>query len=104
MTTPNTIRATLLVLYSAQLEECRRFYSDLGLGFTAEQHGQGPRHYAAVLADDAVFEIYPARPDQQTGALRLGLAINGNTATPRLAPGRHLLTDPDGRTVEIHAI
>jgi catechol 2,3-dioxygenase-like lactoylglutathione lyase family enzyme len=104
MTTPNTIRATLLVLYSPRLEECHSFYSDLGLGFTAEQHGQGPRHYAAVLADGSVFEIYPARPNRQTGALRLGLAISGDTATPRLAPGRHLLNDPDGRTVEIHAI
>ena len=103
MTTPNTIRATLLVLYTPQLEECRRFYHDLGLDLTAEQHEQGPRHYAAVLADGAVFEIYPARPDRLTGALRLGLAVNGDTATPRLVPGRHLLTDPDGRTVEIHA-
>ena len=103
MTNPTTIRVTLLVLYSPQLEECRSFYSDLGPGFTAEQHGQGPRHYAAVLADGGVFEIYLARPDRQTGALRLGLAINGDTATPRLAPRRHLLTDPDGRNVEIHA-
>jgi hypothetical protein len=80
-----------------------RFHSDLGLAFTAEQHGQGPRHYAAVLADDAVFEIYPACPERQTGGLRLGLGISGAGATPAIAPGRHLLTDPDGRTVEIHA-
>jgi catechol 2,3-dioxygenase-like lactoylglutathione lyase family enzyme len=103
MTTSNAIRATLLVLYSPRLEECHRFYSDLGLDFAAEQHGQGPRHYAAVLTDGAVFEIYRANPDRQTGALRLGLAINGAAATPQLAVGRHLLTDPDGRTVEIHA-
>jgi catechol 2,3-dioxygenase-like lactoylglutathione lyase family enzyme len=103
MTISTTIRATLLVLYTPQLEECHRFYSDLGLSFIAEQHGQGPRHYAAVFADSAIFEIDPARPDRQTGALRLGLAINGAAATPALTPGRHLLTDPDGRTVEIHA-
>ena len=103
MTTSNAIHTTLLVLYSPRMEECHRFYSDLGLDFTAEQHGQGPRHYAAVLSNGTVFEIYPARPDRQTGALRLGLAINGATATPALDPGRHLLTDPDGRTVEIHA-
>jgi catechol 2,3-dioxygenase-like lactoylglutathione lyase family enzyme len=98
-----TVRATLLVLYSPQIEECRTFYSGLGLNFAAEQHGQGPHHYAAVLADGAVFEIYPARPDRQTGALRLGLAVTGSATTPSLDPGRHLLTDPDGRTVEIHA-
>jgi catechol 2,3-dioxygenase-like lactoylglutathione lyase family enzyme len=103
MTDPSTVRTTLLVLYSRQAEGCRRFYSDLGLSFVTEQHGQGPEHYAAVLVDGTVFEIYPARPERETGALRLGLAVNGTTATPPLAPGRHVLTDPDGRTVEVHA-
>jgi catechol 2,3-dioxygenase-like lactoylglutathione lyase family enzyme len=103
MSTPNAIRTTLVVLYSPRLEECRRFYSDLGMNFTAEQHGQGPQHYAAVFIDGAVFELYPARSDRQTGALRLGLAIDGTTTSPTLTPGHHVLTDPDGRTVEIHA-
>ncbi|MET8681764.1 glyoxalase/bleomycin resistance/dioxygenase family protein [Streptomyces sp. NPDC004647] len=103
MSDPNSIRANLLVLYSPQLEECRRFYSDLGLCFAAEQHGGGPRHYAANFVDGAVFEIYPARPGRETGILRLGLAITGAAAAPPLAPGRHLLTDPDGRTIDIHA-
>jgi catechol 2,3-dioxygenase-like lactoylglutathione lyase family enzyme len=103
MTDPGSIRATLLVLYSARLEECRGFYGDLGLSFTTEQHGQGPEHYAAVLADGVVFELYPARPDRESGALRLGFTVTGAAATPPLAPGRHLLTDPDGRTVEVDA-
>jgi catechol 2,3-dioxygenase-like lactoylglutathione lyase family enzyme len=103
MSDPSSIRATLLALYSPRLEECRAFYSDLGLRFASEQHGQGPRHYAAVLADGAVFEIYPARPGRETGILRLGLAIVGAAATPPLAPGHHVLTDPDGRTVAIHS-
>ena len=103
MSDPSSIRATLLVLYSPRLEECRAFYSDLGLRFATEQHGQGPRHYAATLTDGAVFEIYPARPGRETGILRLGLAIIGAAATPPLVPGRHLLTDPDGRTVDIHS-
>ncbi len=94
-----TVRATLLVLYSTRMEECRDFYGGLGLDFAAERHGQGPGHYAAVLADGVVFEIYPARPDRRTGSLRLGLAVNRSATT--LAPGRHLLTDPDGRTVEV---
>ncbi|HET9173585.1 MAG TPA: hypothetical protein VFN97_29415 [Actinospica sp.] len=96
-------RSTLLVLYTTRLEECREFYSALGLSFSAEQHGQGPRHYAAVLADGAVFELYPTDPDRESGTLRLGFAIAGATATPPLAPGRHRLTDPDGRIVELHA-
>jgi catechol 2,3-dioxygenase-like lactoylglutathione lyase family enzyme len=103
MTDPSTIRTTLLVLYASRMEGCRRFYSDLGLSFATEQHGQGPVHYAAVLNDGVVFEIYPASPDQETGALRLGLTVSGANATPPLTPGRHLLTDPDGRTVEVHA-
>ena len=101
MSGPSSIRTTLLVLYSPRLEECRRFYGDLGLRFATEQHGQGPRHYAATLADGTVFEIYPARPGRETGALRLGLTITGAAATPPLAPGRHLIEDPDGRTIDI---
>jgi catechol 2,3-dioxygenase-like lactoylglutathione lyase family enzyme len=96
-------RVTLLVMYTSRLEDCRSFYRNLGLDFTAEQHGRGPEHYAAVLADGAVLELYPARAFRQTDALRLGLAVDGTTASPPLAPGRHTLTDPDGRTVEILA-
>lgn len=96
-------RLTLLVLYTPQLERCRDFYAGLGLTFAAEQHGQGPQHYAAVLTDGTVFELYPARPGRQTDALRLGLAIDGRAATPALTPGHALLTDPDGRSVAVHA-
>lgn len=101
MTDAGSIRATLLVLYCARLEACRDFYA--GLSFTAEQHGEGPGHYAAVLADGAVFELYPATTDRESGALRLGLTVTDSTATAPLAPGCHRLTDPDGRTVEVHA-
>jgi catechol 2,3-dioxygenase-like lactoylglutathione lyase family enzyme len=103
MTDSSSVQVTLLVLYSTRLEECRRFYDDLGLGFTAEQHGQGPEHYTAVLGNDVVFELYPARPDRESGALRLGFAITGAAATPPLTAGLHRLTDPDGRTVEVLA-
>jgi hypothetical protein len=37
------------------------------------------------------------------GAVRLGFTVTGTAATPPLAPGSHRLTDPDGRTVEVHA-
>jgi hypothetical protein len=101
---PSGVRATLLVLYSPRLEECRRFYGGLGLRFATEQHGAGPLHYAAILGDGTVLELYPARPGRETGALRLGLTVQGATATPPLSPGHHQLTDPDGRTVAVHAI
>ncbi|MGW1770395.1 glyoxalase/bleomycin resistance/dioxygenase family protein [Streptomyces sp. NPDC002104] len=98
------LRVSLLVLYTPRLEECRRFYADLGLAFTAERHGRGPEHYAAVLPDGMVLELCPAREDRLTGALRLGLAVDTRAVRPRMAPGRHLLVDPDGRTVEVTAV
>lgn len=103
MTSPGPIRVTLLVLYTPQLEECRNFYARLGLAFTTEQHGHGPEHFAAVLADGTVFELYPSTPGRQTNTLRLGLAIEGNAASPPLDKGHHQVTDPDGRTVEVLA-
>lgn len=99
MTMPPRLRLTLLVLYTPRLEECRVFYSALGLAFTAEHHGEGPEHHAAVLPDGTVLELYPDRPGRRTGALRFGFEV---LATPALTPGRHLLTDPDGRTVDVH--
>lgn len=103
MTSPGAIRVTLLVVYTPQLEECRKFYAGLGLAFTTEQHGRGPVHFAAILADGAVFELYPSTPRHQTNTLRLGLAIEGNAADPPLDKGHHQVTDPDGRTVEVLA-
>ncbi|WP_323182732.1 glyoxalase/bleomycin resistance/dioxygenase family protein [Streptomyces sp. NBC_00347] len=100
----STARVSLLVLYTPRLEDCRRFYAELGLAFTAERHGRGPDHYAAVLPDGMVLELYPAGDDRLTGVLRLGLAVDASAARPPLAPGRHRLVDPDGRTVEITAV
>ncbi|MFF5212745.1 VOC family protein [Streptosporangium sp. NPDC000396] len=93
------MRANLLVIYSSRIEDCRDFYGSLGLDFRAEQHGNGPRHYAAVLPDGLVVEIYPAAAAGATGALRLGFAVEG---LPGHAAGRHVLRDPDGRAVEVH--
>lgn len=97
-----SLRTTLIVIYSPLLEQCRRFYEALGLTFAAEKHGNGPEHYAAVLPDGMVFELYPATSERHTGSLRLGFSVDGHVAG--LRPGRHLLTDPDGRTVDVHAV
>ncbi|WP_330158239.1 metal-dependent phosphohydrolase [Nocardiopsis tropica] len=99
-----TPRSTLVVIYTDRAEECRSFYTALGLGFLREQHGQGAVHHAAVLADGVVFEIYPATAERSTGAVRLGFTVNGRLATPPLEPGRHTLTDPDGRAVDVVAV
>ncbi|WP_017623506.1 VOC family protein [Nocardiopsis chromatogenes] len=95
-------RLSLLVLYTDRLEECRAFYSALGLSFAKEKHGDGPEHHAAVLADGTVVELYPVL-SAPTGPVRLGLEVDGRRATPPLPPGRHVVTDPDGRKVEVRA-
>lgn len=99
-----TPRATLVVIYTDRVEECRSFYTALGLGFLRERHGQGHEHHAAVLADGVVFEIYPATAERSTGAVRLGFTVDGRLASPPLEPGRHTLTDPDGRAVDVVAV
>ncbi|WP_406279866.1 VOC family protein [Embleya sp. NBC_00896] len=88
---------TLIVLYTHRLDACREFYASLGLTLVRERHGTGPEHHAAVLPDGTVLELYPARPDRVTGYLRLGLVLTN----PPLPPGGHILTDPDGRTLDI---
>ncbi|WP_425568755.1 VOC family protein [Nonomuraea antimicrobica] len=91
-------RASLVVIYTGRLEECREFYTSLGLEFEAEQHGDGPPHYAAVLHDGLVIELYPGGPERRTGALRLAFEVDGLSGG---APGRQVLRDPDGRPVEV---
>ncbi|MEY9210841.1 VOC family protein [Thermobifida halotolerans] len=88
----------LVVIYTERLEECRAFYAGLGLDLVAERHGSGPAHYAAVLADGAVVELYPCGDRAATGRLRLGLTVSGAPPEPRT------LRDPDGRTVEVRGV
>ncbi|MEU8041090.1 hypothetical protein [Streptosporangium sp. NPDC049078] len=94
------IHASLIVIYTDQLDACHGFYSRLGLTFVKEQHGAGPEHYAATL-DGTVFELYPATSRRPaTGSLRLGFTVPADAVT--LSPGRHVLTDPDDRVVELY--
>ncbi|WP_424215926.1 VOC family protein (plasmid) [Streptomyces sp. BI20] len=93
----------LLVLYTHRLEECRAFYSGIGLELVPECHGDGPEHYAATLAGGAVLELYPATRRPETGYLRLGLTLPAGGPEDR-SPGRRTLTDPDGRTVVLTVV
>ncbi|MFH8632456.1 VOC family protein [Streptomyces lydicus] len=94
----------LVVLYTERLEACRDFYAGLGLTFQRERHGEGPEHYAAVLGE-GVVELYPASSARPaTGSLRLGLVVSAKDAAaarPARPAGRQIVTDPDGRTVEV---
>ncbi|WP_371793052.1 glyoxalase/bleomycin resistance/dioxygenase family protein [Streptomyces sp. NBC_01471] len=87
----------LTVIYTERLDDCHTFYAGLGLDFDKEQHGTGPEHYATVLDGGMVFELYPAGGRPPTGRLRLG--FTGRASTGWRPVGRHVLTDPDGRTV-----
>ncbi|MFD4835396.1 VOC family protein [Streptomyces uncialis] len=93
------MRATLLVIYTPDLDACRDFYAGFGLLLVRERHGTGPVHYAAELDGGFVFEVYPADGKEPTGPARLAFSV---PAGP-LPPGTHRLTDPDGRTVVVTA-
>lgn len=100
---------TLLVLYVADLDESRRFYSLLGLDFTEEQHGDGPMHCAATLHGGAVFELYPAGGKTVTRT-RLGFAVLGREAVAEALRSagftvkrQSLAIDPDGNRVQLQA-
>jgi lactoylglutathione lyase len=107
------VKLNLLVLRTPRLDDLKRFYSALGALFESERHGNGPEHYAAILEDDLVLELYPTlngvQPDP---GQRLGLRVDdigetlrllGQAATPRQTQWgmRALVRDPDGRAVEL---
>lgn len=90
----------LLVIYTARLEECRAFYSELGFTLAPEQHGSGPLHYSTRFSRTTLCEFYPAsdRSPATGPGLRLSLTLRPHPASPSpLPPGDHTLTDPDGR-------
>ncbi|TVQ51986.1 MAG: hypothetical protein EA355_16035 [Rhodobacteraceae bacterium] len=107
---------SLVVLRAADVAALAAFYGDLGVGFTWEQHGEGPRHATARLGD-TVLEIYPqtAGGSSSSGA-RIGLIVRSIDAalTSVARPGaiiappedspwgrRCVLRDPAGHAVEL---
>jgi lactoylglutathione lyase len=101
---------TRLVLYVADLDRSRRFYSLLGLVFVEERHGDGPLHYSAELPTGIVMELYAAGEKPVTRT-RLGFMVQDRAATvdalrrngftvKRLS----LAIDPDGNRVELHDV
>jgi lactoylglutathione lyase len=106
----------LIVLHVHDIEKSKAFYSLLGLSFSEEKHGAGPRHYAAVL-DGLVFEIYPCRANVPVSPLRIGFhvvavddLVEGLRAhdipivnEPNDSPWgrRAVVADPDGNRVEL---
>jgi catechol 2,3-dioxygenase-like lactoylglutathione lyase family enzyme len=95
-----SVRLGLLVLYCSDLEACVEFYRGLGLALERERHGGGAEHYAAVLDEGVVFELYPGTAGA-TGSMRVGLTIvrDGVWAGPDHEGG--VLRDPEGRVVDL---
>lgn len=107
---------SLLVLRAQDIERTRQFYELLGLRFTREKHGSGPKHFAAVLPGDTVLEIYPSRRARAEEGVRLGLRLDDpEEAIARIVAaglagaargsgrGSRSVDDPDGNTVELTA-
>lgn len=107
----------LVVIRSTDIDRTADFYRQLGLTFTEERHGNGPRHFAAIL-DGLVLEIYPARDATQVDSstrlgfgttefaavmhrlIQSGAEFSESPADP-VYGGRAVARDPDGRKVEI---
>lgn len=107
---------SLLVLQSADVQAAKNFYSLLGLSFVEEQHGTGPKHYAAAL-ESLVLEIYPRAGNGQPAPLRIGFRVPSldrtldqlrsrgvrivREATDSRWGRRAVVEDPDGNRVEL---
>ena len=69
-------KLNLLVIRSRDIERAKNFYSELGMLFGKEKHGNGPEHYSSGN-DGFVFEIYPLKNlEQATSSTRFGLNID----------------------------
>lgn len=106
----------LVVVYSLDMDAARDFYRLLGMSFVSEQHGSGPRHYAATMGD-MVFELYPRRDEIGATSLRLGFRVpsvdplveqlQGRgirvVSPPKDSPWgrRAVVEDPDGNRIEL---
>jgi predicted enzyme related to lactoylglutathione lyase len=112
---------SLVVLRTADVLKTLLFYRAFGLKFEQECHAQGVIHYACTLGTSTI-EIYPgidgsAPSPVQSGATMLGFKVAnidvvltklqeiGNTVLPTIqltSWGRRVvLSDPDGRKVEL---
>ncbi len=111
------ITLNLVVLRSKDLDRAAAFYTQLGVRFTAHQHGNGPKHFAAELGG-TVFELYPMAPDgASTLGTRIGFrvpsldrALAALSEFPKalVTPAkdsewgrRAVVADPDGHRVEL---
>lgn len=107
----------LIVIKSADIENLKDFYEEIGLVFQAEQHGKGPVHYSSVL-NGIVFEIYPLYQDETPSLNRLGFEVQAldelveklksdgvkiiSSPKNKMWGYMAIIEDPEGRKVELH--
>lgn len=114
-----SVECRLIVLRTPDPEKLSAFYTMLGMQFEYHQHDTGPFHYAAILGT-MVLEIYPLTKTQTETVknLRLGFAIDrfediithfqeNNIELPFTTRQTDfglmtVITDPDGRKVELY--
>ena len=104
------MKISLLVIRCQDIEVSKDFYELLGLSFAKEKHGNGPTHYSCEH-DGSVFELYPNKGESPQDNNRLGFKVSGlaniikNVAVTdsyEFAGNTiHVITDPDGRKIEI---
>jgi len=104
------VKISLLVIRCQNIEVSKSFYQLLGLSFVKEKHGGSPMHYSCEH-DGTVFELYPNKGEFSQDISRLGFKILGlrNMLTKVEVTSTYdfegkkvyVLTDPDGRKVEI---
>lgn len=111
---------TLITLYCRDLDASLVFYTALGFDFAEEQHGNGPRHFAASAAS-LVVELYPESERQPaTHGLLIGIAIPHRQScmekiprtaivsedwSNRLGSGKPImLRDPDGNRLYLEEV
>ena len=106
----------LVVIAARDLEATKEFYGLLGLDFSSEQHGSGPRHYAAS-SGSTTFEIYPSDEAELRNPVRIGFQVSVVDHTietflragakivsmPKDSPWgrRAVVEDPEGNRVEL---
>ena len=108
---------TLLVLKTRQVDRVRTFYEVLGITFTEERHGSGPRHHAGRVGD-VVKEVYllpeGVAVDTSTRlgftvgdlakvvqALQVAGTLMAKEPTQTTWGRQAVVKDPDGRSVEL---
>jgi lactoylglutathione lyase len=107
---------SLVVIRVSDITRSVEAYSDLGITFQREQHGNGPVHYSGAVGA-TILELYPATERSPVTSCRLGFIVaciddviakwleSGReiVAEPTDSPWglRAVVVDPDGHKIEL---